>query len=284
MKWTRPPAPAAARRPVAPRPYTGERLVCLESDAGPLWIPESDDVMRPYIAAQGVWEAEEGRLLLELARPSVRKDATGRPVVRVADIGANVGYFSLLLAKTFPGAIIDAFEPHPTTSAVLALNAWNSGADITPHAVALSAGARLLGLTTAATNLGDTRTAETDVADMLTPAAPLDDLLPDAVYDLVKIDVQGYEPDVLAGMTDALHRSPQPVIVSEFWPAALRDRGLDPMDVLEGYRAMGLEIRAHVADAVTTMDDAAIVRVCDEAGPFGQVNLVMSKADRSALR
>ena len=42
------------------------------------------------------------------------------------------------------------------------------------------------------------------------------------------------------------------------------------MDVLEGYRGMGLQVRAHVADAVTTLDDAAIVRVCDEAGPFGR--------------
>jgi FkbM family methyltransferase len=272
MKWNR--SRAADERVLAPPAYVGERLVRLESDAGQIWIPASDDVMRPYISAQGHWEAEEGRLLLELARPGAR----------IADIGANVGYFSLLIAKRYPRAVIHAFEPHPTTSAVLALNAWNSGADITTHAVALSAGSRLLGLTTAPTNLGDTRTVEAEVADVLVPAAPLDDLLPDAIFDLVKIDVQGYEPDVLAGMTDCLQRSPEPVIVSEFWPAALRDRGLDPLDVLDGYRRMGLEVRGHVADAITDRDFASLVRLCDEAGPFGQINLVMRKAEKSPLR
>ncbi|WP_457207465.1 FkbM family methyltransferase [Nocardioides sp. P5_C9_2] len=253
---------------VPPKPYSGDPLVRLETDAGPLWIPASDGVMRPYIQERGTWEADEGRLLLEFVRPGIR----------FADIGANVGYFSLLIAKHARNAVIHAFEPHPVTSRVLALNAWNSGADITPHALALSAGERTLTLSTAPTNLGDTRTGVLDTAEMIAPAAPLDSVLPDAAFDLVKIDVQGFEPDVLAGMTGALGRSPGVVIVSEFWPTALRERGLDPIDVLGIFKSMGLTIKTQVAANLTDLPPADIVRTCDQAGTNGQVNLVMTHA------
>ena len=44
---------------------------------------------------------------------------------------------------------------------------------------------------------------------MLAPAAPLDEVLPDAVFDLVKIDVQGFETEVVAGMAGMIARSPR---------------------------------------------------------------------------
>lgn len=269
MKWSQRPQPSVSPREAkVPSAYSGDPLVLLDTDAGPLWIPEADGVMRPYIAERGTWETDEGRLLLDFARPGVR----------FADIGANVGYFSLLIAKHASGAVIHSFEPHPLTSRVLALNAWNSGADITTHALALSSGERTLALSTAPTNLGDTRTRASDTADMIAPAARLDDLLPEAVFDLVKIDVQGFEPDVLVGMTEALRRSPDVVIVSEFWPKALRERGLDPMDVLRIFTSLGLSIKTQVAASLTTLSPAEIVRTCDQAGDNGQVNLVMTHA------
>ena len=258
----------AAQRP--PAPYIGEELVSLTTDVGQLWIPKSDDVMRPFLEERGTWEPEEGRLLREFFKPGLR----------FLDVGANVGYFSLFAAVWCEGAVIHSFEPHPLTSRVLALNAWQANADITTHALALSDGERVLALSTADTNLGDTRARATGRGTMLSPAAALDDVLPDARFDLVKIDVQGFEPEVLAGMSGMFRRSPDVVVVSEFWPLALRERGLDPVQVLRGYSELGLQVRAHVGDNVQNLKPVEIVRICDQAGPAGQVNLVLTPTPR----
>jgi FkbM family methyltransferase len=259
-------APGTSPRP--PRPYIGEQLDCLQCDAGPLWIPASDGVMRPFIAERGTWEPEEGALLGEFFKPGLR----------FLDVGANVGYFSLLVARQCPGAVIHSFEPHPLTSQVLALNAWNSGADITTHAMALSAGDRILALSTAQSNLGDTRSRADGSGTMLTPAAPLDEVLPDLVVDQVKIDVQGFEAEVVAGMSRAIERSPGVVIVAEFWPTALRERGLDPVEVLKDYRSRGLQVRAQLGDDIVSTKPVEIVRACERSGEAGQANLILTHA------
>src|ERR1700734_3130183 len=56
-------------------------------DAGKLWISRRDQVMRPYMARAGTWEPEEGHVLLALTKPGCR----------FLDIGANIGYFSVLV-------------------------------------------------------------------------------------------------------------------------------------------------------------------------------------------
>jgi len=249
-----------------PRPYIGEELVCLVTDAGPLWIPASDGVMRPYLEERGTWEPEEGELLSQFFRPGLR----------FLDVGANVGYFSLLIAQHCPDAVIHAFEPHPLTSGILELNAWASGGDITPHAMALSSGDRLLALTTAESNLGDTRSRAESHGNMLAPAAPLDEVLPGTVFDLVKIDVQGFELEAVAGMVGMLRRSPGVTVVAEFWPSALRERDADPLQVLAGYRDLDLTVRTHVGNDLAELTPVDIVRVCDSAGANGQVNLVLT--------
>jgi len=268
MKLSLPSLRGGAPRPTPPRPYVGEPLVRLLTDAGQLWIPASDGVMRPFLEERGTWEPEEGELLGEFFKRGLR----------FLDVGANVGYFSLLVAERCPGAVVHSFEPHPLTSQVLALNAWASGADITPHAMALSDGERVLALTTADSNLGDTRSRADGTGTMLCPAAPLDEVLPGAVFDLVKIDVQGFEAEAVAGMAGMIARSPGVVIVAEFWPAALRERGLDPVAVLEGYTELGLSARVQVGKDLTVQKPVETVRTCDQAGGNGQVNLVLTSS------
>ena len=108
--------------PTPPRPYDGDELVSLLTDAGPLWIPA---VGRRDASLPGGARAPGSRRRARCSREFFR------PGLRFLDVGANVGYFSLLVAQNCPGAVIHSFEPHPLTSRVLELNAWASGADIT---------------------------------------------------------------------------------------------------------------------------------------------------------
>lgn len=252
-----------------PEPYVGGEVVRVPSDAGPLWITLGDDVIRPHLERLGTWEKSEGDLLARFFRQGLR----------FLDIGANIGYFSCLVARRCPGAVVTAFEPHPVSFRLLQLNLWESGATATAYPLALTGGDRTVTLSSAPTNPGDTRTSVTERATMVSAGACLDEIVPDAVFDLVKLDVQGFEPDVLRGMARTIKRSAGLVVVSEFWPSALRDRGLEPVAILRSYEQLGLRIElVQVGDQLLDLDPIETVRVCDAAGSNGQVNLVLRRS------
>ncbi len=70
-------------------------------------------------------------------------------------------------------------------------------------------------------------------------AVSLDDYFADKPVSFVKIDVQGAEGGVLAGMKKLLQRNPRVKIVSEFWPAGLKMFGTDPCEYLEALSNVG---------------------------------------------
>jgi hypothetical protein len=77
---------------------------------------------------------------------------------------------------------------------------------------------------------------ETEVA-----AARLDDLLPDVVIDVLKIDVEGAEPLVLRGARKLLARSPHLLAVVEFRNERHLS-GESPAEVLAFYTSLGFEL------------------------------------------
>ena len=254
-----------------PQPLTGGGpYTLLECDAGEMWFDRADQVIRPFVERSHTWEPAEGQLLLSLARPGMR----------FLDVGANIGYFSLLMAKHAPGAIIDAVEPEPGNSRMLAMNLWHNKVEATIWPLALSGGERSLPLQLTEHNAGDTRTQAARTHQWyktVAVAARGDDLFGSRGFDLVKIDVQGFELDVLQGMPKTINRSPGIAVVAEFWPKALRDRKVDPYTVLRSYREMGFTIVTQVEDQLRQIEDPEIIAICDDAGEWGQVNLLLRR-------
>lgn len=263
-----PPRPGAGGVPAA---LAGDEFEAVEADVGTLWFPASDEVMRPYIKATGVWERDEGGLLESLLRPGCR----------FLDVGANVGYFSVFAAARGAGVTIDAVEPHPVALQLLAFNLWINRVEARVWPVALSNGARSVTLQTAATNLGDTRSdgrgiAPGTTASLVAPAAIGDELFGGRSFDLVKIDVQGAEWEVVSGLAGTIKRSPGIAIVAEFWPAALVERDEDPAEILARYRRLGLAVVTQIGARLERLDDDEILRVCLQSGRDAQVNLLLT--------
>lgn len=142
----------------------------------------------------------------------------GRGAV-VWDVGANIGAFSLLAARTVgPTGRVVAIEPEALCAAAIGDNAdRNAIGWIDVHQVAAAARtgeAELIvvrdSLWTRLASVGEHHLA---VDRRVVPAYALDDL-PAPAPALVKIDVEGGELDVLAGMGRLL-REVRPVIVCE---------------------------------------------------------------------
>jgi FkbM family methyltransferase len=224
--------------------------------------------MRPYMVERGRWDEAVGDLLRTLLRPGQR----------FLDVGANVGYFTVLAARHAPGVQIDAVEPHPVMHQLLTANLWLNQVPARRWPVGLGHERMMLPMTSAPMNPGDSRVGlrtPDDRYDMVVPVVTADELFAGRSFDVVKIDVQGFEPEVLLGMRRIVHESPGIVLVIEFFPTPLRDRGLKPEAVLDQYRAMGFSLAVHDDWGIGKCAVEDVVEYCDSAGPNGQVNLIL---------
>lgn len=148
----------------------------------------------------------------------------------VLDIGANIGWFSLVAAKHVgPNGCVHAFEPRPETAKMLArtlsMNNLRKIISLWEYALADTAGDLSLTWGRNTENPGGSHIAYGDMPDHETVtirAVRLDDLLPEVTPDVIKIDVEGAEPMVFAGAENALLRG-RPVILSEIFPQQLEN-------------------------------------------------------------
>lgn len=124
------------------------------------------------------------------------------------DIGANIGSFTILAAKV-AGADVIAFEPDDNTVAMLARNiaANEVRARVEVHRSALGDREQDLWFTSGMDTINHVADADTPGA-VRVHGTTLDAVLADRVPLLIKIDVEGHEPAVIAGAIATLS-SPQ---------------------------------------------------------------------------
>jgi len=161
-----------------------------------------------------------------------------RPGMHILDIGANVGFHSLEFARwTGPSGKIDAFEPAPENYAVLKRNIETSGLrNITAYELAISntVGQTLMYLSPA--HRGDHRIVESGDrrASIRVNTATVDCLYGDTNQrvDFVKIDAQGAEYLVLAGMREVVRNNPDITVMIEFCPGLMSKSGHSPEEFI----------------------------------------------------
>ena len=174
----------------------------------------------------------------------------------VVDVGANIGYYTLLFARRVgPAGHVYAFEPDPRNFDLLRRNVLQNGyANVTCVPCAVSARSGSVRLFRNAGNRGDHRIYDShdgrEAIDLACIA--LDDYFRDnpRPINFMKMDIQGAEAQALAGMRRLLGRSPEVRMMTEFWPRGISLCGDDPRQFLNDLQKLGFDVgviddRAH---------------------------------------
>jgi FkbM family methyltransferase len=202
-----------------------------------------------------------GALTLHVFEPSelafFRKYCRG--ALTLVDIGANVGLYTVLaMHQLDAGGRIVALEPHPGSFAFLQRN-------VSANRAVPSTCSRVEALNLAAApergpqelrlnpeNRGDNRLYRGTYQGKIeqweslpVEGRPVDEVLAELGIEqvnFVKIDIQGYEQKAISGFQKTLARSPNVILMSEFWPKGLREAGGDARAYLEMLAGLGFRL------------------------------------------
>jgi len=226
--------------------YLGDHTALLTTQwGGMLFVDTRDALVAPSLLLHGLWEEDVTNWL----------SATLRPGDVFVDIGANVGYFSLLAARLVgPTGGVVAVEAHPRMAELLRRNvianrvgattwhraAWSHPELLTFHMRANFASNSSTGSLDPASldELGDTE----ELVEV--PAVPVDDLL-EGMHrvDVIKIDVEGAENRVMQGLVRTLEANPAVTVMFEWSPGQMRMLDDDPQDLIDTFTAAGFHFR-----------------------------------------
>ncbi len=223
------------RRGLRAPPRSGRPLIA-ERDGWRMYADPADDAVGRHVLF-GEYEPAVAAQFHEVVKPGMN----------VVDIGANIGFFTLLAAHlTGPSGQVFAVEPNPANVRLIeASRLLNRFVHVTVWQAAAADRTGLKVLNTFHSN-GTTADPSGDpdrLWDATTVAClRLDDVLPGDPVHLVKADVEGAEYTALRGCERMLRRW-RPVIVSEFSPGQLPGiSGVTGPDYLSWLIALGYRL------------------------------------------
>lgn len=165
-----------------------------------------------------------------------------RPGFVGIDVGANIGYFTVLMAKTVgPTGRVYAVEPAEDNLQYLRKNVERNQVDsvtILPFAAGSQSRVRNFYLNKTRVLHGLYKHHLGELREIVQVREVRLDQLVKSPVDVVKIDVEGAELEVLEGMTGILQSSPNVALIVEWNPEGLKRAGSAP-DVLPDF------LRAH---------------------------------------
>jgi FkbM family methyltransferase len=213
------------------------------------------------LTKQGGHEQPMTLALLEVLRT--------RPGRIVLDIGANLGWFSCVVAKAFPDVEVHAFEPDPTTHGLLRGNVLLNGLGnvaIVQAAVSSAPGTarfyQFTGGNRGQNSLLPTYESESTVVEVQTLV--LDDYLAqlglaDETIRFLKIDVEGHEHEALKGAAAALRRTQ--VVLLEYSPKFFEKVGSRGEELLDQLYVAGLQAHRVVQGRLSAVSREALLQV-----------------------
>ena len=268
---------------VVPEAITGIDVVEVDTPIGSFVLDREDKLIRPAMEFHRGWGHGVAKLLQRSLEPGMR----------FLDIGANMGYFSVLGSQLVgPTGSVVSVEPDPRNLQLLRANLWRnrcSNARVLPVAADARRGHVSVvlfpeggGATEVTRDPSyyeeDGRVEVEDIGKVMAPSAPLDDLIVPPV-NVIKMDTQFTEPEVIEGLRETIAASPDLLMITEFGPTELRRRETDPLRVLGRWSELGFEITVLQGTDEVPMPFEEIVTAPNDVplgnGPF--FDLVMRK-------
>ena len=206
-----------------------------------MYIDKNHRVVSAELILSGVWEEFE----TEIFKKHLRAGDT------VLDIGANIGYHTLIAAELVgPNGKVYSFEPDPKNFQLLKKSVEANGyTNVTLEQIALANknGQGKLFLSNE-DNYGDLRIFDSQDKRASTKIrlVTLDTYFKDKnpQIDVIKMDVQGSEALVLKGALQTLKKNKHLKLFTEFWPKALRLSGSSATDYFNLLTKSGFKIFA----------------------------------------
>ena len=201
------------------------------------------------------------------------------------DIGANIGYYAVV-ASGITRAPIYAFEPEPFAYGLLQRNIeLNQIKNVTAVDKAICEKDKKLKLYLNEFNHGDHRCFESE--DNKRSAIEIDGITLDNYMrensdtkniKLIKIDVQGYELNVLQGMQQILQDNEDITVISEYEPGLMLAAGYQPEVFIREFSKLDfncyfLDEKAHAAILADT------TFLAEKAKTIQTLNLLFSRQD-----
>ena len=233
-----------------PGTYVGENRVLLRTANGfKMYVASTDVCISPHLILDGVWEEWTEATLRRVVQPGTQ----------ILEIGANVGYFTLLLARqTGPAGSVYAFECDPDLAQLAEDNAEINGlADrvtIDRRAVGETAGSAVFAraqrhrgggtLVAGLQQIAQLREAEREA--LTVEVTTVNELVKarGVSFDFVKIDAEGAETWILNGGQTLFANAGHPLMVlMEFCPNFLRSAGYDPAAELRRFEEWGFKLQ-----------------------------------------
>ena len=227
-----------------------------------MYVDIADMGITPALVSSGIYHKQMTKLIKSLITKGMV----------CLDIGANIGYFTLTMARLVgeEGGIF-AFEPEPHNFDLLVKNIAINGYDnvtAVPKAISNKNGdaklfldrISLAGHSLASRRQGERRFGR-DAIEV--EEQTLDTFFRDynGKIDFVKIDVEGAELAVVEGMENIVNKNKDLIIITEFFPDALRSFGSTPKEFLNRLLQYGFNLYDinDQKESVRLMDIASIL-------------------------
>jgi len=205
----------------------------VEVDGHKMFLDSSDSLR---LSINGIYEEFETQIVKKIINK-------GEVVV---DIGANIGYYTLIFAKLVGNnGKVFAFEPEPNNFELLKKNVMTNGytnvelvrkgiSNVNETAI-LYLDKNNKGGHTLIDKIEERESIKID-------SIRLDDYFQDDIIDFIKIDVEGFESEAVKGMAKVLQRTNNVKLMTEFSSYLLKKSGIEPIEYLKLLKDFGFNI------------------------------------------